>query len=589
LQVSTRKALVPARHVMGCLAILASAPLALRAQAPLPAAKVDGLASLRALEKHSIELHDKIAPLVVSVRSASGVLYKDGLVVTAAHVIDRPGRRVPIVLADGRRFFGKTLGVDERSDAGLVQLELPEGTKLPSVELGESKKLQTGQWVWMFGHPGSRQPHGAPLRFGRVLRNYPDWIVTDCEMSGGDSGGPLFDHEGRLIGIHSRITQRLDVNMHVPIHKFVDEWEALLAGKHLKKSSDKSSDQNSGKDSQENKDSNNNRSSNTRNRPSSASERSATRTSARGIDRRDVLNAASTLSEPLRESIVRFVVVGRTKAYGIVVAPGGLVLTKASQLGSMTRVRLHDRSQHDYELLAKDDGEDLALVRIPVELPPLELSTRALQPGAFLFSASPRSSRPIAMGVLSVPERVGDRRAWMGIRFGNGGGIPIQEVLENTPAAQAGLEPGDRIVRIDGKEMRNRLDLLSLLMNKRDGEVIEVELLRDRKEQKLSLTLGAHPDRHGPVSRQQRMGLFGSISEVRRGFSRVLQHDSRLRDTEMGGPLLDTQGRVIGMNIARAGRIETRALPSSSVAAALERMMTEAGLGPGAQPRRKQL
>ncbi len=81
------------------------------------------------------------------------------------------------------------------------------------------------------GHPGGYESGRRPvLRMGRILDIEDDEIRTDCTLVGGDSGGPLFDMEGRVIGIHSRIGGPLTANIHVPIQTYQDTWDRLAAG-----------------------------------------------------------------------------------------------------------------------------------------------------------------------------------------------------------------------------------------------------------------------------------------------------------------------------------------------------------------------
>src|SRR5690606_18933696 len=80
------------------------------------------------------------------------------------------------------------------------------------------------------GHPGGYEKGRQPvLRFGRVLNNQDTVITSDCTLVGGDSGGPLFDMQGRVIGINSRIAGPLNANMHVPVKTFRDTWDRLAA------------------------------------------------------------------------------------------------------------------------------------------------------------------------------------------------------------------------------------------------------------------------------------------------------------------------------------------------------------------------
>lgn len=187
------------------------------------------VADLKAMERHTHELLKKVLPCTVSCGGATGVLVEGGYVLTAAHVIREPGRNIRIILQDGRRLQGKSLGLNHGTDAGLVKLE-GDVAQLPSLGMGHSKDLAPGQWVMMLGHTGGRKSwRMPPVRLGRFLRIVGrGWLVTDCTMAGGDSGGPLFDMAGRVIGINSRISRDLMDNMHVPVDAFHRDWERLV-------------------------------------------------------------------------------------------------------------------------------------------------------------------------------------------------------------------------------------------------------------------------------------------------------------------------------------------------------------------------
>jgi S1-C subfamily serine protease len=107
-------------------------------------------------------------------------------------------------------------------------MKIADVTNLPFVEMGLSDKLNEGQWCLAMGHPGGYQSDRKPvLRLGRVLFTSQEVITTDCTLVGGDSGGPLFDMQGRVIGINSRIATDLKSNMHVPVNTFQETWDRL--------------------------------------------------------------------------------------------------------------------------------------------------------------------------------------------------------------------------------------------------------------------------------------------------------------------------------------------------------------------------
>jgi serine protease Do len=101
----------------------------------------------------------------------------------------------------------------------------------PFVELGDAAKVKDGAWCLALGHPEGYKPGRPPvLRLGRVLERSDKMLRTDCALVGGDSGGPLFDLDGKVIGIHSRIGDRLTYNFHVPADTYRATWDRLAKG-----------------------------------------------------------------------------------------------------------------------------------------------------------------------------------------------------------------------------------------------------------------------------------------------------------------------------------------------------------------------
>ena len=194
---------------------------------------------LISLEKQQTKVAEKINLVTVNLQhgstQGSGVIITgDGYILTAAHVAGRKNQRIKIIMHDGTRIEGVTMGSNRNMDAGLVRITTARNTTSdpwPHASLGASSDLHMGQWVIATGHPGGwMQDRPAVVRIGRLLRILPSTLVTDCSLIGGDSGGPLFDLEGRLVGIHSRIGVEVDDNMHVPVDVFDDSWSRLVKG-----------------------------------------------------------------------------------------------------------------------------------------------------------------------------------------------------------------------------------------------------------------------------------------------------------------------------------------------------------------------
>ena len=198
------------------------------------------LDDLRMMDAHQRELVKRITQPTVAIRIGStfgsGVIVsKDGYVLTAAHVAGRPDLTVRVYTADGQSYYGKTLGMNKGMDAGLIKIDSVQRdgkqVEWPSAEIGDAAEVLPGGWCLALGHPGGFQEGRQPVvRFGRVIANSSKVIETDCKLVGGDSGGPLFDMEGKVIGIHSRIGTKLTKNLHVPADAYRHDWEKLARG-----------------------------------------------------------------------------------------------------------------------------------------------------------------------------------------------------------------------------------------------------------------------------------------------------------------------------------------------------------------------
>lgn len=197
-------------------------------------------ADLKAIEAKLLDVVKTALPATVCLTpgapakefgSGSGVIVsEDGLILTAAHVTMKMNDKVTVTFPDGKKVSGKVLGMDYTRDSGMVQIT--DKGKYPYVPVGESANLKENDWCVALGHSGGfDKERTPPVRLGRVIDHDPKaFLMTDSALIGGDSGGPLFDIEGRLIGIHSNIGFSLSQNNHVPIGTFHENWERLKKG-----------------------------------------------------------------------------------------------------------------------------------------------------------------------------------------------------------------------------------------------------------------------------------------------------------------------------------------------------------------------
>jgi serine protease Do len=222
-----------------------SAPVSAQAVKTEPAKSAD----VKELETAFKAVAEKAVPATVLIRSilpkpmmpgggkegfgSGAVISPDGYILTCAHVVDI-AKKVVVVFPDGKEFPGKLLGRNKRQDFALLKIE---ATGLTHFKLGRSAGVRVGDWVIALGHPGGPYPDQKPaFAVGRVTglhrklpvqlfdRFYNDAIQTDIPIFAGNSGGPLIDLKGRLIGLNGAIMLINENSYAVPM----DEIAAVM-------------------------------------------------------------------------------------------------------------------------------------------------------------------------------------------------------------------------------------------------------------------------------------------------------------------------------------------------------------------------
>jgi len=279
------------------------------------------------------------------------------------------------------------------------------------------------------------------------------------------------------------------------------------------------------------------------------------------------------LTEAIGESVVQVLSDGRPVALGTIVDDDGLVLTKRSELtGDPLRVRLDDGRLVPARVAAVRRNNDLALLQIDSdsELKAIEFAAHTPAIGSFLITAG-RAGRPIGLGVVGVAPRAIDRTARLGVMLtdDSAGGASVQAILPGSGADRAGMKPGDRIVAINGTEQSDDVTVTQTLRGMYPGDVVRLTVIRDGTTVELDARM-----RELAVMRESESDTIvnGPRNARLSGFDEVVQHDTVLAPDECGGPVLDTLGRVVGLNIARAGRVVSYSLPSSLLEKEISRL-----------------
>ena len=179
---------------------------------------------------------------------------------------------------------------------------------------------------------------------------------------------------------------------------------------------------------------------------------------------------------------------------------------------------------------------------------------------------------PIAIGVASVASRnISEKtKGFLGVTpEGSGGEVRLVRVLEGMPAEKAGLEVGDIVVAIDGNVVTNRAEFHRMIGGRQPGEELEFKVRRGDEEKLLIAKLvsrealvelnGGAPRVNPRFQRMNEMG--GELSDNRSGYTAALQTDLTLEPSECGEPVVNLDGKVVGINIARGGRVKSYAVP----------------------------
>lgn len=202
-------------------------------EAKSPATKDDLLAIQKALMESSEHARKATVSIAIGEGFGSGVIVSaDGLILTAAHVTAGVDKDLTVIMNDGTRLKAVSMGLISNTDAAMMRIT--EEGEYPYVEMNKENDYKLGHWVFALGHSGGfDKSRGPVLRLGRIVKDSETTVHTDCKVIGGDSGGPLFDMEGRLIAIHSRVSKTMEENMHVPMREYVRHWDSMKSNKFI--------------------------------------------------------------------------------------------------------------------------------------------------------------------------------------------------------------------------------------------------------------------------------------------------------------------------------------------------------------------
>jgi serine protease Do len=168
------------------------------------------------------------------------IVAADGYILTNAHVV-ADASEVTVRLTDRREFTAKVIGVDRRSDVAVIKIE---GKGLPTVAIGDATRLRPGEWVVAVGSPFGFDNSVTAGIVSATSRSVPDsqytpFIQTDAAVNPGNSGGPLFNMAGEVVGINSQIYSRtggfMGISFAIPIDIAIGVKDQLVKTGHVQR------------------------------------------------------------------------------------------------------------------------------------------------------------------------------------------------------------------------------------------------------------------------------------------------------------------------------------------------------------------
>jgi serine protease Do len=311
----------------------------------------------------------------------------------------------------------------------------------------------------------------------------------------------------------------------------------------------------------------------------------------------DAFNAALQPSMvEAAKSTVRVWFAEKRIAYGTVVGDGTRVLTKWSEVaaaGENLLVEAANNETRSAKIIGVYEDEDLALLEFAGRpLPPVKWSRAELSLGSFVASPQP-DGRPAAFGVVSVLARNlrETDQAFLGVMGDmeyKGPGTKIIQVTNGSAAEEAGLQVGDVILKIGDRPISGALELRNALIGLKPGDTVRVVFQRGKEELGLDAVLGNRPEfpqfSGRRIEAMERMGT--QLSRVRTAFPSAIQSDMRPRPDQIGGPVVNLEGEVVGITLARADRTRSFFMPASRVEELLAKQWKDPSVVSVSEPER---
>ncbi len=516
---------------------------------------------------------DAVKQMQTSGQFSGVVVSAEGHILTAAHVTI-PGNTYKVMFPDGTTYIARGLGEIElagnRSVPDVAMMKIMGDFKGPYAEMGWSSSLKKDEPCISIAYPESLNQPLPAVRLGRIadLNNKFGFIQSTCIMEPGDSGGPLFDYFGRVIGLHSAIDISESDNFEIPVDLYRKYWTAL--NKEETYEAYPSSEDPVGKDPL-----------------------AAEITAIPGLEKpeRSFTGLASELkgcslliestingaAQRVQGTLFSLEGLALDKKYG----NGSILISKSSLVGEGPVAELKGKKVAA-KVLLRDKENDLVLLSLSSAqkegIKSAQLGSDTLrfeQLGRFLISplrgdtckVSVLSSREFSLPKISSS-------AYLGVEIGlKQGWVTLMDIKPGSPASENDLKQGDQVLNLNGVNIETPEDFAGTLHKCWPDDKITIKIMRPDSSRGGDITLvkdiilRVQPQHHFNHPAE----LFAGGKSIRRdGFVRVFVHDAILRPEQCGGPVFDANGHFYGINIARYSRTSSVVIPSRCILKLIE-------------------
>jgi len=497
--------------------------------------------------------YDTITYTRMSAQFSGVVVSKTGTILSAAHVV-MPGKTYQVMFPDGRVCIAKGLGRISIPPAFMLpdaaMMQIVEKGEFPFAGMGYSSALTLNEPCISIAYPESLELRQPNIRFGKVavVKNKYGFIQSTCLMEPGDSGGPLFDLEGRVIGIHSGIETSEDINYEVPVDTYRKYWTALHKEENY---TDLPKD---------------------------------TEVFVQELPLKspllkviDYANSKSAKKFALNCFKVKSLLDGKDQQISATlistegVTNKSILISKSSMIYDDPVIQLSNGKTEKAIVLARDIRNDLVILQVDhkigegIKLDATGIDSAGINSlGKFLLSPIP-GSKSIASVLGSMVFKSSKRSSYgyigASLNVKNGKSI-ITVVQPNSAADIAGIKVEDEVIDVSGTTITDALDFLRALSKHWAGDTTLVRIKRAGAIYVNKVVLKYPPQRVANHPAE----LFAGGKSIRRdGFDGIFTHDARIKPIECGGPVCDTDGHFYGINIARISRTSTAVLPVSII------------------------